>query len=370
MWGWSKFFKHPIKRDVITPLVTLLIPAHNEVDVIRRKLQNSISLEYPNLEILVVDDGSTDGTPDLVQEFQSQGVKLYQQQQRGGKMSAVNTGFVQAMGEIVVLSDASPSYDLQSLQQLMQPFADASVGVVVGTLAVWDAEKGVAKQAGLYWRYEAALRRWESETGSTVAVHGNMFAIRKTLFHPLAAGTVNDEFSLAMEAMRQGYRVVYQPEAISYDDASSSMEDEFNRRVRINAGRYQALFNAGYLNAPTLNLTFRLISHKLLRPLTPIFMVLMVASNLLGVIWGLLNGFSDSLWRMDSLGGIILLSGQLAFYGFAWLGRQYEKQDRKKPIIISLPYFFVSSNMAALFGLWRWIMGRQKVTWQKRRAEL
>ncbi len=362
----------PEARVDSLPTLTLLIPAHNEADVIRRKLSNCLALNYPRdrLQILVVDDGSTDGTPDIVREFAARGVTLIEQPVRGGKMAAVNAGFASASGEIVVLSDASPSYESESLRILARRFADPTVGVVVGTLAVWDAATAVAKPAGLYWRYEAALRRWESKTGSTVAVHGNMFAIRRALFRPLRTDMINDEFSIAMEVLRQGYRVVYEPEAISYDDASATMGDEFKRRVRINAGRYQALFSAGYLRAPTPELAFRLFSHKLLRPLTPVLMVLILLTNLLIVLLAAPqtgNILADLLFLRGWWGALILL-GQLLFYVLALIGWVAERRGRHHRLL-NVIYFFVSSNLAALVGLWRWIRGTQRVTWQKRAAD-
>jgi cellulose synthase/poly-beta-1,6-N-acetylglucosamine synthase-like glycosyltransferase len=358
----------PIQRDpTLTPSLTLLIPAYNEADVIRAKLENSVSLNYPpeKLQILVVDDGSDDKTANIVSEFESRGVTLLRQPIRSGKMAAVNRGFSEAIGEIVVLSDASPSYERDSLHKLVGPFADSTVGVVVGTLAVWDAKNAVAKSAGLYWKYEAALRKWESRTGSTVAVHGNMFAIRRNLYSPLRPTTINDEFSIAMEVMRQRYRVVYEPAAISYDMVSATMGDEFKRRARINAGRYQALLSTGYLKGPTLDLTFRLFSHKLLRPLTPLFMISMLFANLLVALVG-----STSDYHLGLLQGLwqLLLVGQITFYAIAGLGMVAEKQGFHNRIL-NVPYFFVSSNFAALMGLWRWLRDKQRVTWQKRAGD-
>ncbi len=372
MYIYSKVKPVPVhKDDRFLPSLTLLIPAYNEADVIGPKLENSLALSYPRdrLQILVIDDGSDDNTPNIVQQYGDRGVTLARQSVRTGKMAAVNRGFALATGEIVVLSDASPHYKANALLMLARAFADPMVGVVVGDLAVWDAQNAVAKPAGLYWKYEAALRRWESLTGSTVAVHGNMFAIRHALHRPLLANTINDEFSLAMEVMRQGYRVVYEPEAISFDHASRTMEDEFKRRVRINAGRYQALFSAGYLRAPTLGLTFRLFSHKLLRPLTPVLMLLMLLTNLLLVLlpinlsarsWG---PFSLPVWFWAAA-----LAGQLMLYTLAGLGLLAERQHLHSRFL-NLPYYFVSVNVAALVGLLRWMGNTQRVTWQKRQGE-
>jgi poly-beta-1,6-N-acetyl-D-glucosamine synthase len=366
MYVRSKVFPSLVHKDPdLRPSITMLIPAYNEADVIRRKLENTVAIDYPKdkFEVLVIDDGSTDDTVKIVEEFANKGITLLRQPQRGGKMGAVNMGFENAKGDIVVLSDASPNYEPQSLKILMQPFADDKVGVVVGTLAVWDATNAVAKPAGLYWKYEAALRKWESRTGNTVAVHGNMFAVRRQLHRPLTAGTVNDEFSIAMEAIRQGYRVVYEPNAISYDDASSNMKDEFNRRVRINAGRFQALFSAGYLRAPNLETSFRLFSHKLLRPLTPVFMVLTLVTNLVAFLFP----NDGNPLALNGLLGVVLLLGQIAFYVLSLLGWLAEKQGRHLKLL-NVPYYFTSSNLAALVGMWRWLRGTQKVTWQKREA--
>lgn len=366
MYLWASVAAKPIQKENITPALTLLIPAYNEADVIGEKLENTVSLVYPKdkLQILAIDDGSDDGTAEIIESFADSGVTLLRQKVRGGKMGAVNMGFEHASGEIVVLSDASPIYEKDSLQKLVRGFADSSVGVIVGSLKIWDTDAGVAKQAGMYWKYEAALRKWESKTGSTVAVHGNMFAIRRHLYKPLVKGTINDEFSIAMEANRQGFRVIYEPDAVSYDAASSSMQDEYNRRVRINAGRYQALFNAGYLKAPNVQMAFRLFSHKFLRPLAPIFMILMLVANLLTVILPVADG--SPLLLLQGGWGWLVLVGQIGFYLLAWLGAIFERRGYRKIAIFSIPYFFVSSNFAALIGLWRWASGRQKVTWKKR----
>ncbi|MFC1959479.1 glycosyltransferase family 2 protein [Chloroflexota bacterium] len=359
MWGRARWQKLPSVVDADNrPAVTLLIPVHNEADVIRRKLENTLTIEYPvdRWQVLVVDDGSSDETTAIVAEYEEQGVTLLRQPVRSGKMNAVNAGLAAASGDIVILSDASPSYDVHAIKLLVQHFSDPQIGVVVGTLAVWDAENAVAKSAGLYWKYEAALRRWESQTGSTVAVHGNMFALRREQYQPLQTGTINDEFSIAMEMMRQGYRVIYEPAALSYDDASATMGDEFNRRVRINAGRYQALFSAGYLKTPTFDLAFRLFSHKLLRPLTPVFMFFVLLSNVL-----LCGATGSWFWWLA-------LAGQSVFYLLAGAGWLAERQGRRARYL-NIPYFFVSSNLAALLGLWRWVWGTQRVTWQKRTSE-
>jgi len=366
LWVMAKIYARVVNKSLIAPTITLLIPTFNEEDVIRRKLENSISLDYPKelLEILVVDDASDDATSSIVKEFEDRGVTLIQKPERSGKMSSVEIGFEHARGEVVILSDASPSYEKDSLKLLLQPFHDPKVGVVVGTLAVWDSQNAVAKPAGLYWKYEAAIRRMESKIGSTVGVHGNMYAIRRQLFTKLHAGTINDEWSITMRVIQQGYRVVYEPDAVSYDDVSKEMKDEFRRRVRINAGRYQAFFSSQKLwpwNRPLV--VFEIISHKLFRLLLPIFMVGALFFNGLTVLYSSAPAF---MW--------FVLMGQIVFYCLSLWGYLAEKANGPKSAKMArfsnLAYYLTSSNIAALCGFVRYLRRRQSVLWEKADREI
>jgi cellulose synthase/poly-beta-1,6-N-acetylglucosamine synthase-like glycosyltransferase len=339
--------------------VTLLIPAFNEEAVIRRKLENSLALDYPRerLQVLVVDDASEDATASVVEEFAGRGVELVRKPERSGKMASLQLGVERARGDVVVMSDASPSYEPDAVLKLARSLHDPRVGIVVGTLAVWDSKNAVAKPAGLYWRYEAAIRRWESRLGSTVAMHGNLYAVRKSLFPKLDSRTVNDEWSIAMRVVQQGYRVVDEPAAVSYDDVSTEMGQEFRRRVRINAGRYQAFFGSQGLwpwRSPMV--VFEIVSHKLLRLLLPFLMLGAFISNLLAVAG------PDRSWVLV---GLLVLQG--AGYALAYAGRRLEGTGRS-PRIANLAHYLVSSNLAALFGFFRFLANRQSVTWEKART--
>lgn len=367
IWLISRVRSRPVDKAPITPNLTMIIPTFNEEDVIRRKVENSLALDYPKdkLEILVIDDNSSDTTAEIVSEYVDQGICFIQKPERRGKMSSLEIGFEKAQGDIVVLSDASPSYAGNALRLLARCFNDPSVGVVVGTLAVWDTENAVAKPAGLYWKYEAALRRWESKLGSTVAMHGNMYAIRKHLFRRFAENTINDEWSITMRAIQQGYRAVYEPEAISYDHVSQKMKDEFKRRVRINAGRYQAFFSNQNLWPTNHRLViFEIISHKLFRLLLPLFMLGALIANILTVLF---PSAPLLMW--------VVLAGQIGFYGFALWGYLSERGVVPKSgnIITKLAdvaYYITSSNIASLYGFLRYLRGRQSVLWDKAKQDV
>ena len=367
----AKLRPRPARRAEIRPSLTMIIPAHNEIDVIERKLENTLALDYPRdlLEVLVVDDGSEDNTADVVARYADRGITLLRQIPRQGKMAAVNRGVSEARGEIIVLSDASPDYVPAALKSAVSYFADPEVGVVSGQIRIWDSESAVEKPAGLYWRYQEKIRLWESKSGTTVGVNGNFFAFRKALYRPLSTNTINDEFTIAMQIATQGYRVLYDPEALTYDHASGTMSDEFARRARINAGRYQALFDTSFLSLRHPGLTFRLISHKLLRPLAPLFMIALLAASILRAITvgipSRLPNWSDLVLIRGWIAWLLLVS-QAFIYGLAALGWLCERQGWRKGRLLSTPYFFVSGNLAALAGLYRYLTRRQAVTWQKR----
>ncbi len=353
---WARVRPNPVRSGPITPRVTLLICAHNEEDVLERKLENALALDYPreSLEILVVDDGSTDRTAEIARRFASRGVRLEAQTPRQGKSLAVNLGVARATGELVVLSDASPDYAANALRNAVRHFADPTVGVVSGRIRLKDSTSMVEVPAGLYWKYQELLCVWESATGTTVGVNGNLFGFRREFFTPLAPDTINDEFTVAMKIAKRGYRVLYDPEAVTHDIVSSSMSDEVARRARINAGRYQALLQTSFLSLENVGLTFRLVSHKLSRPLAPLFMITLLIACV-----------AESLCT-DDLVAAALLGGQALLYGTAGIGWVAERRRWPKIRIVAVPYFFVSGNVAALIGLYRYVTGRQSVTWQKR----
>jgi poly-beta-1,6-N-acetyl-D-glucosamine synthase len=363
----SKLRPRPTHRDAtIRPSITVLVPAHDEADVIARKLDALLELEHPadRLEILVVDDGSTDGTGEIVQRYVGPRVRCLTRRPRAGKMAALNAGIEAARGDLIVLTDASAIFDTDALTAAIAPFADPTTGVVSGQNLIRGGGGAVEQPAGLYWRYQERLRAWESATGSTVGVTGNLFVFRREDHRPLPDDTINDEFAIAMDIGGRGGRVLYEPQAVAYDEASASMSEEMSRRTRINAGRYQSLGRYCGAVARRPSMLFRLVSHKVLRVLTPLMMLVLVAS---------------SRYRRDAdpaatgsrlvrLERRVLVPGQLAVYGAAAVGALLERSGRPVPRLVSVPYYFVASNLAGLRGLGRFSRGRQSVMWDKRSA--
>ncbi|MFN8455453.1 MAG: glycosyltransferase family 2 protein [Anaerolineae bacterium] len=362
----------PPHYEPITPTVTLLIAAYNEEAVIAQKLDNSLALDYPpeKLHILVAADGSDDRTPDLVRNYAGRGVELSYSPPRRGKMAAINRAIAQVRGEIVVFSDANNLYEPAAVRELVAPFADPQVGAVTGAKSILSGDGALGESEGLYWRYESFIKKQETHLGCCTGVAGEILAIRRRLFELPPEHIINDDFYMAMSLVKRGYRVVYAPQARSWERVSLSAQDEVTRRARIVAGRYQVITLAPRLlpwQRPLV--VWQVVSHKFLRPLVPLAMLGALLANLLSLFWPDRSP-RRSLFRLTPPFNWLMLGLQLLFYGLAWLGNRRERGDKLGKLLY-LPAFLVNSNLAALMGLYRSLRGGQSSLWQRvqRRGE-
>jgi len=349
------------------PQVTLLIAAYNEEPVIEDKIRNSLASDYPRekLQVLVVTDGSSDSTPELVRGFAGDGVKLLHDPKRGGKMAAINRALPQADGEIIVFSDANNHYRPDAISKLVAPFSDPGVGAVSGAKMIEGQDANLGASEGLYWKYESFIKKQESRLVSCTSASGEILAIRKSAYRRPPDNVINDDFYMAMQVIRQGYRLVYAPEAISYERVSPTARDEIIRRTRINAGRYQAIAMAGQIvpfNRPVL--VWQIISHKFLRPLVPFFMIGAAVFNLLAVAFPPRAGSLLALSRPYS---VILLALQVLFYALAWIGANSPSKGKQGKLmkLLYLPTFLTNSNFAALQGLVKFLRGGNVHIWER-----
>lgn len=331
----------------VEPAVSLIIAAYNEQDVIARKLQNCLMLDYPSekLEIIVAADGSDDRTVDEARSFATDGVRVSFSSERRGKVAAINRAVAVASGEVLVFSDANNMYDASAVRELVRPFAEPDVGGVVGSKHVAHGDGGLGDSEGLYWRYESHIQRMESRLGSCTAAVGEILAIRRSAFEAPPDGVICEDFYMVMRLLRRGHRVIYRPEARSVERVSMSPRDEMKRRANIVAGRFQAMTLAGHL-LPFRNprLVWQVLSHKFMRPLVPLAMIGMAASNVV-----LARG--RSAWWMGSL------AAQAAFYVVAVVGDRVVLPGPMARIAY-VPTFLLNSNIAALMGLVRFLTNR------------
>ena len=350
----AQLHRRPIAHDSASlPRITLLISAHNEKGVIRDKLLNSLALEYPGelIKILVISDCSDDGTDEIVLGFAARGVRLVRLNDRLGKSSGLNHAYAQAVGEILIFSDANAMYQPDAVRFLVRHFSDPQVGYVVGNARYLErpSESDSAQSEGLYWRLETWLKKKESDFGSVVGGDGAIYAIRRELYSPLRPTDIND-FLNPLQIIARGYRGVYEPSAICFEEAGDTFEKEFRRKIRIVSRSLNAVRRAPRVLLPWIQPRhwFSLVSHKILRWFAPFFLLLALFASL-------------ALWSNPFYRAISLL--QLLFYFLATMGWILESRV-STPIFLYLPYYFTLVNLAAVLGVLKCFGGSLTSTWQ------
>ena len=353
MFVISLMFKRPVRRDEITPRVSVIIAAYNEERDIAAKLKNTLALDYPRerMEIIVASDCSTDRTDEIVRSFSAQGVILYRQPEPFGKTVAQNRAVEISSGEILVFSDATTMYEPDAIRKIVRDFADPEVGCVAGQLIYVDASSSaVGKGCRSYWGYEKFLKRCESEVGTLVGVSGCMYAVRR-ICHARLANDMIDDFVIATEIHLQGLRTVYEPEAIAVEDTNRRAKDEFRMRVRVIKQTLSALRRYRHALNPFRHkmFAFQMIAHKVLRYAIPIPLIAALGAS----GWG---GSSVDWLRFAFI-------GQLALYGAAIVGFGGELLKIKLGPL-AIPYYFVLVNAASLVALLKALYGETDVVWE------
>lgn len=349
------------KNDDYEPSVTILIAAYNEAEDIRATLENKLALDYPSdkIEVLVVSDESEDGTDDIVSEVAATAkvpVKLHRQVPRQGKTSGLNLLVPMAQGEIILFSDANSEWDPRALRCLVRNFADPDVGYVTGKM-IYVNEDGslIGDGCSAYMKYENWLRVQETGMGSVVGVDGGIDAMRAHLYHPLRSDQLPD-FVQPLKVVEQGYRVVYEPDALLREHALADGGSEFSMRVRVGLRALWALKDMAHLMNPGRYGLFSLqmISHKLLRYLAFIPLIT----------------FSLAALFLVGKGGFYTFSvlGLIGLYGLAWAGRLNEERAQEMPFYVSIPYYFMLLNVASMKATLAFLRGEKKVIWTPRKG--
>ena len=281
----SRLHPRPSRQEHILPRVSIIIAVHNGAALLRQKVDNVLLSDYPRdrMEIVIVSDGSTDGTQDILKEFPDPPVKSIRCSEHCGKAAALNIGMQRATGEVLLFLDIRPWMEKNAMQLLLSNFADPQVGCVAGELVLYDdgQDAGAKVVGGLYWRYEQWIRNCEAKVDSPLGVYGGFYAVRRELASPLPNGTILDDMLQPLSVIRQGYRSVLDVRARVYDIWPKSLREEFHRKVRTLAGNFQLLQLAPWLLLRQNRLRFELISHKLLRLLVPILLVILLISSAL-----------------------------------------------------------------------------------------
>ncbi|MEY4563798.1 MAG: hypothetical protein RLZZ618_3075 [Pseudomonadota bacterium] len=331
------------------PDITVVMAAYNERSRIERKLNDLRTHGYPGvLKIIVVSDGSTDGTSEWLATQAD--VRLLSFAERHGKPHALNRALEMVDTPIVVFNDVRQVLDAYALQLLVARLLQPGIGAVSGELAHFDPQTRTAASIGLYWRYEKWIRAAESRFHATVGATGALYAIRREDFVTLAEDAILDDFELPMEIVRSGKRVVFESGAILFDELQTDIGGERKRKVRTLTGNYQAMARHPWMFSPRQNpVWLQFISHKVLRLVAPYAMVLTLLASL-------------ALARHLAFFSFVALV-QLAFYGAAVLGIVLPALRSSR--LISFAAVFVELNAAAVMAFYRYVSGRVEVRWEK-----
>jgi cellulose synthase/poly-beta-1,6-N-acetylglucosamine synthase-like glycosyltransferase len=351
----SKISAKEIEKDLYEPFVSILIAAYNEEEHIRNTIENKLVLNYPKgkIEIIVISDGSTDRTDEIVNRYCKNNVKLLRQDPRKGKTAALNMAVTKARGEILVFSDANSIFDEDALLHMMQNFVQPKVGYVTGKMVYTNPDGTmIGDGCSAYMKYENFLRENETKIGSVVGSNGGIDAVRKPLYDPMRDDQLPD-FVLPLSVAEKGYRIIYEPHAILKEQALNSNVDEYRMRVRVSLRALWALYDMRHLLNPLRYRLFswQIISHKLLRYMAFISLFCVFVINTFIISKGMVY--------------LIAFLMQFTFYGLAYLGRIQSLKGAGFNLT-RFPYYFTLLNFAAAQAFGKFIKGKKQVIWQPR----
>jgi len=338
------------------PTLSVLIAAYNEEIGIQKKVEQTLALDYPadKIEIIVLSDGSTDRTDEMVKDFMDPRVRLLRTPVRKGKTNAQNLGVEAAKGEVLVFSDATAAYHPKALEFLAANFADPRVGAVSGRYQYFDPKGNSPTGLGMiaFWNYENFIKMMQSRIRTITGCCGCIYSVRKSAYTPLPPDVISDLVQ-PLWAIQKGYRVVFEDRALAYEETTKSAKEEFSMRVRVVTRGIRGILSvSGLLNPFRYGwVSFQLLSHKILRWLVPFFLLLLLAGNAL-------------LWNQPGYRELFLLQG--AFYGFVLLTMLAPLHRIWKPL--GIPLYFCTLNAAALCSVVEVLRGRKYVVWQTVRS--
>lgn len=351
----SRIRPRPVREAAVHPPVTFVVAAYNEERNIARKIENTLGLDYPaeKIEVLVVSNGSTDGTDDIVLRFRDPRVRLIALPQPG-KMAALNEGARSAGGEILVFTDADFFLDRHSLLEIARKFADPEVGGVCGTRRASPSVTGesTGEGEGMYHRWDKWQKIRESRIGSVFAADGLLYAIRRDLYVPVSLASQADDIAISSRVVLQGYRLLFEPKATAWEEAVIGAGEEFRRKIRVTNHSVRALFAIG---APLVTSGFysvELISHKLVRHFIPFFLIPLFVSNILLVP-------ASRFYQLT-------MAGQAIIYGLAIVGALLRHRAVGRARVFTVPYYFCFVNAAAFFGILSIFRGHKTDAWTTR----
>jgi cellulose synthase/poly-beta-1,6-N-acetylglucosamine synthase-like glycosyltransferase len=333
----ARVWPRPVRKGGALPKVSVVVAAHDEEDVIERRLENLLALDYPEeqVEIVVASDASTDATDDIVARVaeRNERVRLLRVE-RGGKVTAQNRAVRQTNGEIVAFSDANATWAAQALRRLVRNFADPDVAYVCGRL-VLEAADG-SNREGLYWRYELVQREAESRLGSVTGGNGSIYAVRRSDYVEVDPKWGHD-LSFPYRMVQAGRRAVYEPLAKAFEKPTPSNETEYRRKVRMFEHCWEITLRGSMLKRLPFGYLVEVISHRLLRYGSGILHLVLLATSVALVGEGLVYQF--------------VLGAQLLLLVAAALG-------------VGIARYYTLVTWATVVSLWNYLRRGVPATWE------
>ncbi len=325
------------------PMMTLMICAYNEQDIIEEKMQNIRSLDYPREKLCTmwVTDGSNDRSNELLSQYPE--VTLVYSPERRGKAAAMQHGLKENKAPFVIFTDANTMLNANAIREIARQFMKPDVSCVSGEKRVIARKEGqvAAEGEGMYWKYESTLKRWDSELYSAMGAAGELFAVRMEHYRAAPSNALLDDFMMSMLILSDGHKIAYTSEAYAAEFGSANMYEESKRKRRIAAGGLQSIWWLRSLMNPFRYplVSFQFISHRVLRwSLTPFAMVALIPVNV-----ALVALCAGAIYTT----ALIL---QLLFYLAACAGWFLEKRGHKNKLLY-IPYYFVFMNINVFRGI-------------------
>ena len=336
----------PVRKDDVTPSVSVIVAAWNEEEVIERRVANLLALEYPRerLEILVASDASTDRTEEIVERIAAgdERVRLIRCP-RGGKVAAQNRAVREANGEVLAFSDANALWPPDALRRLVRGFADPEVAYVCGQ-ARYEQPDGTNRE-GAYWRFETWLREQESALGSITGGNGPIYAVRPADYVDVDPRFGHD-LAFPYLMVQRGRRAVYEPAALSFEKPSRHLEDEYRRKVRMFEHCWAIVVEGKMLRRLGPLYLAELVSHRHLRYASGLLHLVLVAANAALVGRGRVYD--------------VAMAKQLGFVALAAAGRA-----RVGVPGAALAYYYVLVTAATVVALARYLRSGVPAVWEK-----
>ncbi len=348
----SRFVRRRLPEQNCAPFLSILIAAYNEEAGIHKKLEQTLSLEYPpeKMEVIVLSDGSTDRTDEIVQSFNDPRIRLLHITGRMGKTNAQNEGVKHARGDVLVFSDATTIYHAEALRHLASNYMDGRVGAVSGRYQYFDPEGESPTGLGTvaFWNYENYIKMMQSRIRTISGCCGCIYSVRHEAYTALAPDVISDLVQ-PLHVIGQGYRVIFEDRALAYEETTQSTSEEFSMRVRVITRGIHGLLSVPSLLMPWKHgwVSFQLWSHKILRWLVPFFLLALLCSNLF-------------LLQLPFFRLFFLV--QVGFYLISMLSLFVPVQRVWKPL--GIPLYFCTLNAAAFCSVLEVLRGKKYVIWE------